>query len=64
MPSVSLMGHGTEFAVHTSVYMDRRNSLAEGEKAFGLGLLPSTFTSSFKMVSASWIMFPNYISNI
>jgi len=26
-----------EFAVQTRVYMDRRNSLAEGEKAFGLG---------------------------
>jgi len=58
------MGYGMEFAVHTSVYMDKRNSLAEGEKAFGFGLLPSTFTSSFKMVSVSWIMSPYYISNI
>jgi len=24
MPSVPLMAHGTEFAVHISVYMDRR----------------------------------------
>jgi len=63
MPSVCLMAHGMEFAVHTSVCMNRSNSLAEGEKAFGLGLLPSTFTSSFKMVSVSW-MFPYYISNI
>jgi len=33
MTSVSLIGHGMEFAVHRSVYMDRRNSLVEDEKA-------------------------------
>jgi hypothetical protein len=58
------MGQGMEFAVHSSAYMSRRNSLAEGEKAFGLGLLPSAFIPSFKMVSVSWIMSPYYISNI
>jgi hypothetical protein len=58
------MGHGMGFAVHTSMNKDRRNSFGEGEKAFGLHLLPSTFTSPFEMVSMSWIMSPYYISNI